>query len=54
MSEEYVATDTDDTYFLGSIFCESPVDSGNDNSRAQMKPNGISTSMLTVTPLISR
>ena len=34
MSEEYVATDTDDTYFLGSIFCESPVDenSCNDNS----------------------
>ena len=31
----YVATDTDDTYFLGSIFCESPVDenSCNDNSR---------------------
>ena len=35
MSEEYVATDTDDTYFLGSIFCDSPVDSCNDNSRAQ-------------------
>ena len=33
MSEEYVATATDDTYFLGSIFCESPVDSCNDNSR---------------------
>ena len=31
--EEYVVTDTDD--FLGSIFCESPVDeiSCNDNSR---------------------
>ena len=61
VSEEYVATDSDDTYFLGSIFCDSPVDSCNDNSRAQfrsincditdMKPNGISTSMLTVTPL---
>ena len=35
MSEEYVATDTDDTYFLGSIFCDSPVDSCNDNSRAE-------------------
>ena len=35
VSEEYVATDTDDTYFLGSIFCDSPVDSCNDNSRAQ-------------------
>ena len=35
MSEEYVATDTDDTYFLGSIFCESHVheNSCNDNSR---------------------
>ena len=35
VSEEYVATDTDDTYFLGSIFCDSPVVSCNDNSRAQ-------------------
>ena len=35
MSEEYVATDTDDTHFLGSIFCESRVDSCNNNSRAQ-------------------
>ena len=35
VSEEYVATDTDDTYFLGSIFYDSPVDSCNDNSRAQ-------------------
>ena len=34
MSEEYVATDTDDTYFLGCIFCKSRVDSCNDNSRA--------------------
>ena len=33
VSEEYVATDTDDTYFLGSIFCESPVNSCNDKSR---------------------
>ena len=35
MSEEYVATDTDDTDFLGSILCKSPVDenSCNDNSR---------------------
>ena len=35
MSEEYVATDTDHTYFLGTIFCESRVDSCNDNCRAQ-------------------
>ena len=35
VSEEYVATDTDYTYFLGSIFCDSPVDSCNDISRAQ-------------------
>ena len=35
MLEEYVAIDTDDTYFLGSICCDSPVDSCNDNSRAQ-------------------
>ena len=35
MSEEYLATNTDDMYFLGSIFCASPVDenSCNDNSR---------------------
>ena len=39
VSEEYVATDTDDTYFLGSIFCESRVDSCNDNSRAQFCSN---------------
>ena len=39
MSEEYVATDTDDTYFLGSIFCDRPVDSCNDNSRAQFCSN---------------
>ena len=35
VSEEFVAIDTDDTYFLCSIFCDSPVDSCNDNSRAQ-------------------
>ena len=34
VSEEYVATDADDTYFLGSIFCNSPVDFCNDKSRA--------------------
>ena len=34
MSEENVATHTDDTYFLVSILCESPVDENSCNDKS--------------------